>query len=55
MTSTATLTNALVLALIAPDQARSARATALAESIAQDCSPKQIASAKRAAVKLATK
>lgn len=55
MTSTAALTNALVLALIAPDQARSARATALAESIAQDCSPKQIASAKRAAVKLATK
>ena len=55
MTSTAALTNALVLALIAPDQARSARATALAESIAQDCSPKQIASAKRAAVKLASK
>ena len=55
MPSTAALTNALVLALIAPDPARSARATALAESIAQDCSPKQIASAKRAAVKLATK
>ena len=55
MSSTALLTNALVLAILAPDQARSARATALAESIAQDCSPKQIASAKRAAVKLATK
>lgn len=55
MSSTALLTNALVLAILAPDQARSARSTALAESIAQDCSPKQIASAKRAAVKLATK
>ena len=55
MTSTTALTNALVLALLAPDQERSARATALAESIAQDCTPKQIASAKRAAVKLASK
>ena len=55
MNSTTALTQALFLALTAPDQARSARATALAESIAQDCTPKQIASAKRAAVKLAAK
>lgn len=55
MSSTEQLTKALVLALLAPDQARSARATALAESIAQDCTPKQIASAKRAALKLASK
>ena len=55
MRPTAALTRALLLALIAPDQARSARATALAESIAQDCTAKQIASAKRAAVKLASK
>ena len=55
MNSTTLLTHALLLALTAPDQARAARATALAESIAQDCTPKQIASAKRAAVKLASK
>lgn len=55
MSPTAALTHALLLAITAPDQARSARATALAESIAQDCTPKQIASAKRAAVKLASK
>ena len=55
MSPTAALTHALVLALTAPDQERSARATALAESIAQDCTPKQIAIAKRAAVKLASK
>lgn len=55
MSSTDALTNALVLALIAPDQARSARVTALAESIAQGCTAKQIASAKRAALKLASK
>ena len=54
-TSTALLTHALVLAITAPDQARSARATALAESIAEDCTAKQVASAKRAAVKLAKK
>ena len=53
MNSTTALTNALVLAILAPDQERSARATALAESIAQDCTPKQIATAKRAAAKLA--
>ena len=55
MTTQSALTHALLLALLAPDQSRSARATALAESIAQDCTPKQIASAKRAAVKLASK
>ena len=55
MSTTAALTKALVLALTAPDQERSARATALAESIAQDCTPKQIATAKRNASKLAAK
>ena len=55
MTTQSALTNALVLAILAPDQARSARATALAESIAQDCTPRQIATAKRNASKLAAK
>ena len=55
MSPTTALTNALVLAITAPDQARSARATALAESIAADCTAKQIASAKLAAIKLALK
>jgi len=55
MSPTTALTRALVLAITAPDQARSARATALAESIAADCTAKQIASAKRAAAKLLTK
>ena len=45
MSATDALTNALLLALLAPDQARSARATALAESIAQSCTAKQVASA----------
>ena len=53
MTSTTALTQALILALLAPDQARADRATALAEEIAANCTAKQIASAKRAAVKLA--
>ena len=53
MTTTAALTKAIVLALLAPDQERSARATALAETIAQGCTPRQIATAKRNAVKLA--
>ena len=53
MTSTTALTQALVLAILAPDKARADRATALAEEIAANCTPKQIASAKRAAVKLA--
>ena len=55
MSPTTALTHALLLAITAPDQARADRAIALAESIAQDCTPKQIASAKRAAVKLASK
>ena len=54
MTSTTELTHALILALIAPDQARADRAIAMAEEIAANCTPKQIASAKRAAVKLAS-
>ena len=55
ISTTAALTKALVLALLAPDRSRSARATALAETIAQGCTAKQIASAKRNAVKLARK
>ena len=53
MNSASALTRALVLALLAPDQARADRAIALAESIGAGCTPKQVASAKRAAVKLA--
>ena len=53
MNSTAALTHALVLAIHAPDQARAARAIALAESIGAGCTAKQIATAKRNASKLA--
>ena len=53
MTSTAALTRALVLAILAPDQARADKAIALAESIGAGCTPKQIAAAKRNASKLA--
>lgn len=53
MNSTTALTHALVLAILAPDQARSDKAVALAESIGARCTPKQIAAAKRNAVKLA--
>ena len=53
MSSTRLLTHALLLALLAPDQARADRAIALAESIGAGCTPKQIASAKRNASKLA--
>ena len=53
MNSTAALTRALVLAILAPDQARSARATALAESIGAGCTKRQIATAKRNAAQLA--
>lgn len=53
MNSTTALTQALILAILAPDQARADKATALAEEIAANCTPKQIAAAKRAAVKLA--
>ena len=52
MSSTTLLTNALVLAILAPDQARADRATAFAEEIAAGCTPKQIATAKRNASKL---
>jgi hypothetical protein len=52
MTPTAELTHALVLAILAPDQERVDRAIAMAEEIAANCTAKQIASAKRAAIKL---
>ena len=52
MSPTAALTNALVLALLAPDQARADRAIALAESIGAGCTAKQVATAKRNAAKL---
>jgi hypothetical protein len=52
MTSTAELTHALVLAILAPDQERADRAIKMAEEIAANFTPKQIASAKRAAIKL---
>lgn len=52
MTCTTALTRALVLAILAPDQQRVDRATALAEEIAANCTPKQIAAAKRNASKL---
>ena len=55
MSPTTALTNALVLALTAPDQARADRAIALAESIGAGCTAKQIASAKRNASRLAAK
>ena len=55
MSPTALLTHALVLAITAPDQERAERATTMAEEIASNCTSKQIASAKRAAVKLANK
>ena len=53
MSPTAALTQALLLALLAPDQARADKAIALAESIGAGCTPKQIATAKRNAAKLA--
>jgi hypothetical protein len=52
MTPTAELTHALVLAILAPDQERVDRAIEIAEEIASRLTPKQIASAKRAAIKL---
>ena len=55
MSSTRLLTHALVLAILAPDQARADKAIALAESIGAGCTPKQIAAAKRNASKLATR
>ena len=53
MSATDALTRALVLALLAPDQARADRAIALAESIGAGCTAKQVAAAKRNASKLA--
>jgi hypothetical protein len=53
MSTTALLTHALVLAILAPDQQRADRAVAMAEEIAANLTPKQIASAKRAAIRLA--
>ena len=55
MTSTTALTRALILAILAPDQARADKAIALAESIGAGCTPKQIATAKRNASKLAAR
>jgi hypothetical protein len=52
MSSTTLLTNALILAITAPDQQRSDRAIALAESIGAGCTAKQIATAKRNASRL---
>ena len=52
MSPTAALTRALVLALLAPDQQRADRAIALAESIGAGCTKRQVAQAKRNAVKL---
>jgi hypothetical protein len=52
MSTTEALTKALVLALLAPDQARADRAIALAESIGAGCTAKQISAAKRNAAKL---
>jgi hypothetical protein len=52
MSPTTALTNALVLAITAPDQERADRAIALAESIGAGCTAKQIAAAKRNAAKL---
>jgi hypothetical protein len=53
MSPTTALTRALVLALTAPDQQRADRAIALAESIGAGCTVRQVAQAKRNAVKLA--
>jgi len=52
MTSQSALTQALILAITAPDQARADRAIALAESIGAGCTKRQVAQAKRNAAKL---
>ena len=52
MSPTTALTQALVLALTAPDQERADRAIALAESIGAGCTTKQVAQAKRNAAKI---
>jgi hypothetical protein len=46
------LTEALILAINAPDQTRADRAIALAESIGAGCTQKQIAQSKRNAAKI---
>ena len=53
MNTTAALTQALLLALTAPDQERADRAIALAESIGAGCTKRQVATAKRNAAKIA--
>ena len=53
MNSTTALTQALILAITAPDQQRADRAIALAESIGAGCTKRQIETAKRNAAKLA--
>ena len=55
MSSTTLLTNALILAILAPDQARADRAIALAESIGAGCTKRQVATAKRNSSKLAAR
>ncbi len=52
MSPTTALTQALILAITAPDQQRANRAIALAESIGAGCTAKQVATAKRNAAKL---
>jgi len=52
MSPTTALTNALILAITAPDQQRADRAIALAESIGVGCTKRQIETAKRNASKL---
>ena len=53
MSPATALTQALFLAITAPDQARADRAIALAESIGAGCTKRQVATAKRNAAKLA--
>jgi hypothetical protein len=52
MSPTTALTQALILAITAPDQARADRAIALAESIGAGCTKRQVETAKRNAAKL---
>jgi len=52
MTSTQALTRSLILAILAHDDDRASRAVKLAEGFALTCTKKQIAAAKRMAVKL---
>jgi hypothetical protein len=52
MSTIEALTNALILAITAPDQERADRAIALAESIGAGCTKRQVETAKRNAAKL---